>query len=73
MPAGDYARVRHAGSYDGLEPKTQYLVGEWLPASGRQPADFPAFHQFLNDPDHTPVNELLTDAYLPLRQEVGAS
>jgi len=73
FPAGDYARVRHAGSYDGLEPKTQYLVGEWLPASGREPADFPAFHQFLNDPDHTPVNELLTYVYLPLRPEAGAS
>lgn len=73
IPAGDYARVRHAGSYDGLESTTQYLVGEWLPASGREPADFPAFHQFLNDPDHTPVNELLTDVYLPIRPEVGAS
>ena len=73
LPAGDYARLRHAGSYDGLEPKTQHLVGEWLPASGREAADFPAFHQFLNDPDHTPVNELLTDVYLALRPEVGAS
>jgi AraC family transcriptional regulator len=73
LPAGDYVRVRHAGSYDDLEPKTQYLVGEWLPASGREPADFPAFHQFLNDPDHTPVSELLTDVHLPLRSEVGAS
>jgi AraC family transcriptional regulator len=73
LPAGDYASVRHAGSYDDLELKTQYLVGEWLPASGREPADFPAFHRFLNDPDHTPVSELLTDVYLPLRSEVGAS
>ena len=64
--------MRHAGSYDGLESTTQYLVGEWLPASGREPADFPAFH-LLNDPDHTPVNELLTDVYLPIRPEVGAS
>ena len=73
LPAGDYAHLRHAGSYDGLEPATQYLVGEWLPASGREPADFPAFHQFLNDPDHTPVNKLLTDVYLALRSEAGAS
>ena len=66
LPAGDYARLRHLGSYDGLEATTQNLVGEWLPASGWEPADFPVFHHFISDPDATPVAELVTDILLPL-------
>jgi AraC family transcriptional regulator len=66
LPAGEYARLRHPGSYDGLEEATQNIVGEWLLRSGREPADFPVFHSFLNDPDQTPVEELLTDILLPL-------
>ena len=66
LPAGEYARLRHFGSYDGLEVATQYVVGEWLLSSGREPADFPVFHNFLNDPDQTPVHQLMTDVLLPL-------
>jgi len=71
LPAGEYARLRHLGSYDGLESATQYVAGEWLPTSGREPAHFPTFHNFLNDPDQTPVDELMTDILVPLK--VGAS
>jgi AraC family transcriptional regulator len=68
LPAGEYARLRHPGSYDGLEAATQIIVGEWLLSSGREPADFPVLHNFLNDPDHTPVDELTTDILLPLKE-----
>jgi AraC family transcriptional regulator len=68
LPAGGYARLRHFGSYDGLEAATQYVIDDWLLSSGREPADFPAFHNFLNDPDQTPVHELMTDILLPLKE-----
>ena len=68
LPAGEYACLRHFGSYDGLEAATQHLVGEWLLSSGREPADFPVFHYFQNDPDQTPVEELMTDILLPLKE-----
>ena len=67
LPGGDYARLRHKGHYNGLEDVDQYLVGEWLPGSGREPGDFPVFHQFHNDPDQTPANELETDVLLLLK------
>jgi AraC family transcriptional regulator len=70
LPAGDYACLRHLGSYDGLEAATQHLVGCWLPASGWDPADFPVLHHFLNDPDATPVEELVTDILLPLASKL---
>jgi AraC family transcriptional regulator len=66
LPVGDYARLRHLGSYDGLEATTQNLVGDWLPASGWEPANFPVFHHFISDPDATPVEKLVTDILLPL-------
>ena len=66
FPAGDYARVRHSGSYDGLEAATQALVTDWLLPSGHEPADFPIIHHFINDPDQTPVDELATDILLHL-------
>jgi AraC family transcriptional regulator len=71
LPAGDYARLRHLGSYDGLEATTQNLVGDWLPASGWEPANFPVFHHFISDPDATPVEELVTNILLPLASSQG--
>ena len=68
LPAGEFACLRHFGSYDGLEAATQYVVSEWLLSSGREPADFPVFHNFINDPDQTPVDELITDILLPLKE-----
>ena len=73
LPAGDYARLRHLGSYDGLEATTQHLVGDWLPASGWEPANFPVFHHFISDPDATPVEELVTDILLPLASSQESS
>ena len=68
LPAGEFACLRHHGSYDGLEAATQYVIGEWLLSSGREPADFPIFHNFINDPDQTPVDELMTDILLQLKE-----
>jgi AraC family transcriptional regulator len=67
LPAGEFACLRHYGSYDGLEAATQHVMGEWLLSSGREPADFPIFHNFINDPDQTPVDELMTDILLQLK------
>jgi AraC family transcriptional regulator len=71
LPAGEFACLLHYGSYDGLEAATQYLVGEWLLRSGREPADFPIFHNFINDPDLTPVDELMTDILLQLKEKTS--
>jgi AraC family transcriptional regulator len=73
LPGGDYARVRHSGSYEGLESATQTLVSGWLLHSGHEPADFPIVHHFLNDPDQTPVDEWATDILLPLKPQGAPS
>ena len=71
LPAGEFACLRHYGSYVGLEAATQHVMGEWLLSSGREPADFPIFHHFINDPDQTPVDELMTDILLQLKERTS--
>lgn len=66
LPGGDHARLRHVGGYDALQPLSQWLVGEWLPRSGREPAAAPLYHHFHNDPDSAPEAEWVTDILLPL-------
>ena len=67
IAGGDHAVARHVGHYDRLEAIDQYLVGEWLPRSGREPADAPLVHHFLTDPEHVPVEQWVTDVLLPLK------
>jgi AraC family transcriptional regulator len=66
LPGGPCARLRHIGSTDFLEPVFRCLYGEWLPASGREPRDFPPFLQRLKFYPDVPDAEAVTDVYLPL-------
>lgn len=60
IPKGKCATILFKGSYAELEKPYDYLFGQWLPESGYEAADFPAFEEYLNDPKTTPPNELLT-------------
>jgi AraC family transcriptional regulator len=61
------ARLRYQGPYAEIEAAYDRLYGEWLPASGEQPADHPGFEDYLNDCRSLPPAEWLTDIFLPLR------
>ncbi len=50
IPAGQYAILDYAGPAAGVIKAYQWLFAEWLPASGREPAAFPLFEQYLYDP-----------------------
>ncbi|MGV2288384.1 AraC family transcriptional regulator [Trinickia sp. YCB016] len=67
IPGGQYAVLRHQGPYADMAAAYQWLYGEWLPQSGREAADAPAFEEYLNNPRNTPPAELLTDICLPLK------
>jgi AraC family transcriptional regulator len=71
LAAGEYATLRHTGSYDGLE-HTNQLITQWLIASGRNAADFPLFHCFLDDPEEVAPEALRTDILIRLEQEESA-
>lgn len=63
---GQYAVLRHKGPYADLAATYHWLYGEWLPKSGREAADAPAFEEYLNTPQDTAPADLLTEIYLPL-------
>jgi AraC family transcriptional regulator len=66
LAGGRYAVVTHKGPYDGLAKSYQRLYGGWLPKSGYHLRDTPAFEQYLNSPQNTKPDELLTLIHLPL-------
>ena len=67
IPGGEYAVVTHKGPYERLPETYAHLYGQWLPNSGREPAELPSFQHYLTTPRETPPDDLVTDIYVPLR------
>ncbi len=61
-----YAVSPYVGPYDSIQQAYDRLCGDWLPASGREPASLPAFERYLNTPYDTAPENLRTAIYLPL-------
>ncbi|WP_375596037.1 AraC family transcriptional regulator [Algihabitans albus] len=66
IPAGRAACLLYQGPYADLDRAYHFLYGRWLPQSGYEPADQPAFEEYLNDPKSLPPTEWLTEICLPL-------
>jgi len=66
IEGGDYAVVTHHGPYEKLSDSWAYLCGQWLPNSGRELRSSPGFEVYLNSPQETAPENLLTDLHLPL-------
>ena len=66
IPAGRCAVLEIKGSPDDLRAASHYLYGEWLPASGEEPRDFPFFVERINIGPDVPEHEAITKLYLPL-------
>jgi AraC family transcriptional regulator len=67
LPAGRCAVLRHTGSDATLRAALAYLYGEWLPASGEEPRDFPPFLERVAFYPEVAEHEAITDIYLPLK------
>ena len=72
VAGGEYARTTHTGPYNNLGKTYMEFLGHWLPRSGRELRDAPCFEVYLNDPQSTPPEELLTDIYAPLMEHPSA-
>ncbi|HWS78565.1 MAG TPA: GyrI-like domain-containing protein [Thermomonas sp.] len=66
LEGGDYAQVRHVGSYDRLEDVVDEVLADWLPGSGRRLRDAPIRFEFLDDPEAVPEALLRADVLVPL-------
>jgi AraC family transcriptional regulator len=67
IAGGEYAVTTHQGPYEKLPETYAQLYGDWLPQSGREPADSPSFQVYRNTPKDTAPEDLQTDIYVPLR------
>lgn len=67
IAGGRSAVLRHRGPYSELETAYRWLFGEWLPNSGEEAGDAPAYEVYVNDPRSTKPADLLTDIHLPLK------
>ena len=66
LPITRWAVLHYTGPYSEIEAAYQWLLAQWLPASGEETRDFPIWEEYLNDPKTTPAAELQTRIYLPL-------
>jgi len=67
LKGGRYAVTTHIGPYEKLNETYQKLFGQWLSQSDYESADNPCFEIYLNDPESTDAEDLVTDIYLPLK------
>ena len=67
ISGGDYAVTTHFGPYHKLGETYTKLLGQWLPRSRRELRSAPCFEVYLNDPQGTEPEDLLTDIYAPLQ------
>ena len=67
IPAGRCAKLRHVGSDDTLGEAFRFLYGEWLPASGEEPRDFPLFVERVSFFPEVAEHEAVKDIFVPLK------
>ena len=66
LPGGRCAVLRHTGSDETLGAAVKYLYAQWLPQSGEELRDFPAFVQRVKFFPDVPESEAVSDVFLPL-------
>lgn len=66
IPGGKYAVFLHEGSYETLSETYAYIYGEWIQTAPDCLSERPCFEKYLNDPEQTPPEELLTEIFVPV-------
>lgn len=61
LGGGRYAVVTHEGPYHTLGDTYDALFGRWFVSASHEPGDPPCLEFYLNEPDCTPHEELLTE------------
>ncbi len=67
IAAGEHAVYRHVGPYSGLAEAWRGLYAEWLPQSGREPANAPAYELYVRMAGQGGAEESITELRLPLK------
>ncbi len=72
IEGGRYAVAMHEGPYMRLGESYGRMFGQLLPARGLQPGNEACLEFYLNDPEGTEPEELLTEIWVPLARELAA-
>jgi AraC family transcriptional regulator len=67
VPGGKYAIGRFEVHSDGFAAAWNTLYGTWLPESGYEPDDRPAFELYHNDPKEHPEGKCIFDVCIPVK------
>jgi AraC family transcriptional regulator len=65
---GEYAVAVHRGPYEKMSETYAYLCGQWVPQNGWKLRTQPSLEFYLNDPNQTKPEELLTEICLPVER-----
>jgi hypothetical protein len=63
IEGGEYAVTTHFGPYERLGETYKRFLGQWLPRSGRELRSAPCLEVYLNDPEGTDPEDLVTNIY----------
>lgn len=69
IAGGLYAMMTHYGSYTKLCETYAAICGQWAPANGYEIRSMPSIEIYVNSPDGTPEDELITDVYVPIEKQ----
>jgi AraC family transcriptional regulator len=67
IPEGRYAIFTHAGPYENFQDSYDYIFGHWVPDNNAELRDEPCFEKYLNSPDKTKPEKLMTEIYIPVK------
>ena len=67
IAGGRYAVMRYTGPYAGLSAAYDAFLCTWLPGSGEEPGEAPLFETYINSPEDTPPDKLITEIWLLLK------
>lgn len=67
MPDGKYAVFTHTGPYEFFQDSYNYIFGQWIGENNIELRDVPCFEKYLNSPDKTKPEKLLTEIYIPVK------
>jgi AraC family transcriptional regulator len=67
IPGGKYAMARFEIDPSRYGEAWNFVYGQWLPDSGYQPDDRPAFEMCLNDPGTHPEDKHIVDICVPVK------
>lgn len=66
IPCGRAAVLTYKGPYAGLPKAWDHLYSNWLMSSGEEPRNEAPYEVYLNHPDNTPPDDLITEIVVPL-------